>query len=51
MEAGAMVIPAMPSYYHNPESIEDLADTVVARILDHMGVAHHISRRWKDETE
>ncbi len=51
MEAGAVVIPAMPSYYHNPGSIEALADTVVARILDHMGVSHSIARRWKDEVE
>ncbi|MDK3159932.1 UbiX family flavin prenyltransferase [Kamptonema cortianum] len=51
MEAGATVIPAMPYWYHRPASVEELADTVVARILDHMGVSHHITRRWKDESE
>jgi len=45
--AGALVLPAMPSFYGKPTTMEDLVDTVVARVLDHLGVAHKLSHRWK----
>ena len=45
--AGATVLPAAPGFYHRPESIADLIDFVVARILDHLGVEHRIGRRWQ----
>lgn len=48
MEAGADVIPAIPSFYHRPETVLDVVDTVVARILDHMGVSHSIIKRWME---
>lgn len=44
--AGAIVIPAAPGFYHRPTSIADLVDFVVARVLDHLDVAHSIGRRW-----
>lgn len=44
--AGAVVLPAAPGFYHRPTSVEDLVDFVVARILDHLGVEHDLSRRW-----
>ena len=37
--AGAVVMPAAPGFYHRPASIDDLVDFVVARVLDHLGVA------------
>lgn len=46
LRAGALVLPAMPSFYGRPRSVDDLVDTVVARTLDHLGVAHDLSRRW-----
>lgn len=46
IEAGATVIPAIPSFYHRPQTIADVADTVVARVLDHLGVDHEVTRRW-----
>lgn len=49
--AGAIILPANPSFYMNPKTIEELADTVVARVLDHIGVPHHLGARWKDERE
>jgi 4-hydroxy-3-polyprenylbenzoate decarboxylase len=49
--AGATVLPANPGYYHKPQRIEELVDFVVARILDHLGVAHHLSPRWAEENE
>lgn len=44
--AGAVVLPAAPGFYHRPESIDDLVDFVVARILDQLGVEHSVGRRW-----
>ncbi|MBI4227458.1 MAG: UbiX family flavin prenyltransferase [Candidatus Omnitrophica bacterium] len=43
---GATILPAMPAFYHKPATIEDLVDTVVARILDHLGIEHPMIRRW-----
>ena len=49
MLAGATILPANPSYYFRPTTIEELADTVVARVLDHMGLQHALSARWQEE--
>ena len=46
VEAGAVVLPAMPGFYHGAASIRDLVDFVVARICDHLGVEHSLMRRW-----
>ena len=43
---GVVILPANPGFYNSPESIEDLVDFVVARILDQMGVQHSVGRRW-----
>ena len=43
---GVMVLPAMPGFYQNPETIDDLIDFVVARILDHLGVEQNLLPRW-----
>lgn len=45
-EAGATILPASPGWYHGVESIQDLIDFVVARILDHLHVEHDLVRRW-----
>ncbi|HEX2211040.1 MAG TPA: flavin prenyltransferase UbiX [Longimicrobium sp.] len=45
--AGATIMPAAPGFYHHPQSIDDMVDFVVARILDHLGVEHGIGKRWK----
>jgi 4-hydroxy-3-polyprenylbenzoate decarboxylase len=47
IEAGALVMPASPSFYSRPQTIEELADTVVLRILDHLGVPQPGTFRWK----
>jgi 4-hydroxy-3-polyprenylbenzoate decarboxylase len=44
--AGAIVMPAAPGFYHRPKAIGDLVDFMVARVLDHLGVPHHLVRRW-----
>ena len=43
---GATIMPAAPGFYHNPKSVEDLVDFMVARILDHLGVNHALTNRW-----
>jgi 4-hydroxy-3-polyprenylbenzoate decarboxylase len=45
-DAGATILPACPGFYHNPETIDDLVDMVVARVLDHLGVEHTLVKRW-----
>jgi 4-hydroxy-3-polyprenylbenzoate decarboxylase len=45
-EAGAVILPAMPGWYHGVKSVQDLVDFVVARILDQLGVPHELMRRW-----
>lgn len=46
--AGATVIPAAPGFYHAPTTIAELVDFMVARILDHLDIAHTVGRRWGD---
>jgi len=45
-EAGAVVLPAAPGFYHGAATLADLVDFVVARICDQLGVAHTLVRRW-----
>ncbi len=45
---GAIVLPAMPGWYHRPATLEDLVDFVVARICDQLGVEVDLARRWGD---
>jgi flavin prenyltransferase len=44
--AGAIVLPPSPGFYLQPQTIADLVDFVVARVLDHLGVAHDLVTRW-----
>lgn len=45
-EMGATLLPAMPGFYHQPESIDDLVHFIVARALDLLGLKNDLSRRW-----
>jgi 4-hydroxy-3-polyprenylbenzoate decarboxylase len=45
-DAGATILPACPGFYHNPKTIDDLVDMVVARVLDHLEVKHTLVKRW-----
>ena len=45
-DAGAVVLPAMPGFYHNPLTIHDLIDFVVGRICDQLGIEHALLQRW-----
>jgi len=46
-EAGARIVPAIPAWYHNPQTIEDLVDFVVARALDQLGIDCVPIDRWQ----
>lgn len=46
LEAGALLIPASPSFYTRPQSVVAVVDTVVARVLDHLGIEHRLAPRW-----
>lgn len=47
--AGAVILPPSPSFYTFPQTIDDLADTVVARIMDHLGAGHDLVPRWGNQ--
>lgn len=47
-DLGAVVLPPVPAFYLKPATIEDLVDTVLARALDHLGLDHPVSRRWRE---
>jgi 4-hydroxy-3-polyprenylbenzoate decarboxylase len=49
--AGAVVLPANPSFYMQPKTIEDVVDTVVGRVLDHLGVQNRLGGRWGQEKD
>ena len=49
--AGALILPANPGFYTRPQTVEEVVDTVVARVLDHMGVPHRLVSRWQAEQD
>src|SRR6266849_3488935 len=46
VEAGAVVLPAMPAFYTRPQSLADAVDFIVGRICDQLGVEHNLLKRW-----
>lgn len=46
VRAGAVILPANPGFYHRPDSVAGVVDYVVARVLDHLGIAHALMPRW-----
>lgn len=49
--AGAAILPANPSFYSGAKTIVELADTVVSRVLDHLGIKNELAPRWAEEKE
>src|SRR6266850_2353475 len=50
LEAGAILLPAIPSFYSRPKSVTEVVDTVVWRILDQIGLPNPRAYRWKNES-
>lgn len=48
--SGAVILPANPGFYHHPQTVQDLVDFVVARVLDHLHVNHDLMPRWGEES-
>ena len=48
-EAGAIVIPAAPGFYHKPTKIAELVDFIVQRVLDQLGLEIEVAKRWAGE--
>ena len=49
--AGATILPANPSFYSGAKTVVELADTVVSRVLDHLGIKNGLAPRWAEERE
>ncbi len=49
-EAGARIVPAIPAWYHHPQTIEDLVDFVIARALDQLDIDADLIQRWQGRT-
>lgn len=47
--SGVIILPPNPGFYHHPATVQDLVDFVVARILDHLGIAHALMPRWGEQ--
>ncbi len=51
IQAGAILLPANPSFYTRPQTIVEVVDTVVARVLDHIGIRQTLVTRWKEDRD
>src|SRR6266480_6460788 len=49
LEAGAILLPAIPSFYSRPDSVDAVADTVIWRILDQLGLPNPAAYRWRND--
>ena len=47
-KAGAVIMPANPGFYFNPQTVDEVVDFMVARVLDHLAIPHELIRRWGD---
>lgn len=48
-EAGAILVPPMTAFYHRPQTIDDIVDQSVGKVLDILHIDHHLFRRWGNE--
>ena len=48
-DMGAHILPPVPSFYHNPKTIDDIIDQTIGKIFDYLGIEHELFRRWGEE--
>jgi 4-hydroxy-3-polyprenylbenzoate decarboxylase len=46
-ESGAVILPAMPAFYHKPKTISDQVNFIVGKVFDQLGLAHSLFERWE----
>ena len=49
-QAGAMIVPAMPAFYHRPSNLIEMVDHFVYRVMDHLAIAHSQETAWHGDT-
>ncbi|MGD8740967.1 MAG: UbiX family flavin prenyltransferase, partial [Desulfobacterales bacterium] len=50
-EMGAHILPPVPSFYHQPETIEDIIDQTIGKVFDYMGIEHNLFKRWGENNQ
>jgi 4-hydroxy-3-polyprenylbenzoate decarboxylase len=50
-EIGAHILPPVPSFYHKPETIEDIIDQTIGKVFDYMGIEHNLFKRWGEDKQ
>jgi len=45
---GVVILPAMPGFYHEPKSVEDVVNFVAGKVLDQLGIEHKLFKRWRE---
>ena len=50
-DLGATILPPMPSFYHGPQTIQDIINQSIGKVLDQIGIEHHLFRRWGSKPE
>jgi 4-hydroxy-3-polyprenylbenzoate decarboxylase len=50
-EMGAHLLPPIPSFYHQPKTLEDIIDQTIGKIFDYFGIEHHLFKRWGETGE
>ncbi len=48
-DMGAHILPPVPSFYHGPKTIEDILDQTIGKVFDHIGIEHHLFKRWGND--
>jgi 4-hydroxy-3-polyprenylbenzoate decarboxylase len=46
-QSGAVILPAMPAFYHKPERLDELVDFIVGKVFDQLRLKHALFKRWK----